>query len=292
MVFGLALSIFGQDAELRRERREQKEFVKSTKASLKMSRDYDRLTGGASDYVPVIGLISYADVVTITNIGVGFLAIMSIIGKDFTTGVCLILVASILDGLDGKIARMFGSKPFGAYLDSISDTVSFCFAPGTLLYIAYYDASAGDYILHAAIGVAAIALVIFGTMRLAWFAYIKGGALSYFKGLNTPLMSLIVINLYLLYPNQMPIWAMVLVFMLSFFMLVNIKYPKIRGSSMGPAIAGVVALLISTLFYRDSPNYYIVPMISLLAMAGYIVAGPFYIRYKTASAKQKGAALD
>jgi len=46
-----------------------------------------------------------------------------------------IVVAGILDGLDGRIARLLnGSSKFGAELDSLSDFVSFGAAPALLLY--------------------------------------------------------------------------------------------------------------------------------------------------------------
>ena len=47
-----------------------------------------------------------------------------------------ILIAAILDGLDGRIARMMkGTSRFGAELDSLSDFVSFGVAPGVILYV-------------------------------------------------------------------------------------------------------------------------------------------------------------
>jgi CDP-diacylglycerol--serine O-phosphatidyltransferase len=49
--------------------------------------------------------------------------------------VIAVVVAGILDGLDGRIARLLnGSSKFGAELDSLSDFVSFGVAPALLLY--------------------------------------------------------------------------------------------------------------------------------------------------------------
>ena len=46
-----------------------------------------------------------------------------------------ILLAGLLDGLDGRIARLLhGTSKFGAELDSLSDFVSFGVAPSMLLY--------------------------------------------------------------------------------------------------------------------------------------------------------------
>jgi len=59
----------------------------------------------------------------------------AIVGK-YETAVTAIIVAGILDGLDGRIARLLkGTSSFGAQLDSLSDFVSFGVAPAVMLYI-------------------------------------------------------------------------------------------------------------------------------------------------------------
>jgi CDP-diacylglycerol--serine O-phosphatidyltransferase len=60
---------------------------------------------------------------------------LAIVGK-FEAAVTAIIVAGILDGLDGRIARLLkGTSSFGAQLDSLSDFVSFGVAPAVILYI-------------------------------------------------------------------------------------------------------------------------------------------------------------
>ncbi|HXA72449.1 MAG TPA: CDP-diacylglycerol--serine O-phosphatidyltransferase [Stellaceae bacterium] len=60
---------------------------------------------------------------------------LAIVGK-FEAAVIAIIVAGILDGLDGRIARLLkGTSTFGAQLDSLSDFVSFGVAPAVMLYI-------------------------------------------------------------------------------------------------------------------------------------------------------------
>src|SRR5215467_7331509 len=58
----------------------------------------------------------------------------ALLGK-WEAAVIAILVAGILDGLDGRIARLLnGASKFGAELDSLSDFVSFGVAPALLTY--------------------------------------------------------------------------------------------------------------------------------------------------------------
>jgi CDP-diacylglycerol--serine O-phosphatidyltransferase len=47
-----------------------------------------------------------------------------------------VLIAGVLDGLDGRIARMLrGESRFGAELDSLSDSIAFGVAPALILYL-------------------------------------------------------------------------------------------------------------------------------------------------------------
>lgn len=76
------------------------------------------------------------NVLTVLALCAGMTAIrLAIVGK-FETAVAAIIVAGILDGLDGRIARLLkGTSVFGAQLDSLSDFVSFGVAPAVMLYV-------------------------------------------------------------------------------------------------------------------------------------------------------------
>jgi CDP-diacylglycerol--serine O-phosphatidyltransferase len=73
---------------------------------------------------------------TVANLFCGFSAIIQASNGQFVIAAVLILVATVLDGLDGRIARLTGSaSEFGLQLDSIADTVSFGVAPAYLMYV-------------------------------------------------------------------------------------------------------------------------------------------------------------
>jgi CDP-diacylglycerol--serine O-phosphatidyltransferase len=58
------------------------------------------------------------------------------IGGQWQAAVTMILVAGVLDGLDGRVARMLhGESRFGAELDSLSDAISFGVAPALIVYL-------------------------------------------------------------------------------------------------------------------------------------------------------------
>jgi len=78
-----------------------------------------------------------------TTIVLGFLAVATAIqeinggklGLTVFAGCWMIIFAGLIDGLDGKVARMTNSaSPFGIYYDSMADLIAFGLAPAVLFY--------------------------------------------------------------------------------------------------------------------------------------------------------------
>lgn len=66
----------------------------------------------------------------------GLTGIRFAIAGEWERAIIMILVAGVLDGLDGSIARMVrGQSRFGAELDSLSDAISFGVSPALILYL-------------------------------------------------------------------------------------------------------------------------------------------------------------
>ena len=65
----------------------------------------------------------------------GFFAIVQAMNNLFEQAAIAIFVAMVLDGLDGRVARMtHTTSEFGAQYDSLSDMVSFGVAPALVMY--------------------------------------------------------------------------------------------------------------------------------------------------------------
>jgi CDP-diacylglycerol--serine O-phosphatidyltransferase len=104
--------------------------------------------------------------------------------EDYITAAWLIVIAAIMDVLDGRVARLVkSSSEFGVELDSLADISSFGFAPAILIYKSYF--SSWD-----AIGILISFLpLVFGGIRLARFnvgvsdVHEKD---NFFKGLPIP----------------------------------------------------------------------------------------------------------
>ena len=65
----------------------------------------------------------------------GFYAIIAAIKGQFETAAIAVFVAMLLDGLDGRVARLTNTQSaFGAEYDSLSDVISFGLAPALVMY--------------------------------------------------------------------------------------------------------------------------------------------------------------
>src|SRR4051812_35970721 len=125
--------------------------------------------------------------ITLLAICAGLTAIRLSTEGRMELAVAAIVFAAVLDGLDGRVARMIkGQSKFGAELDSLADFVNFGVAPGLILYF---------WQLHELNNVGWIAAMIFaisGGLRLARFNATMDDpnkpafAANYFTGVPAP----------------------------------------------------------------------------------------------------------
>ncbi|WP_414899857.1 CDP-alcohol phosphatidyltransferase family protein [Sphingomonas flavalba] len=74
--------------------------------------------------------------VTALALCTGLSGVRFAIGDEWEKAVAAVVLAGILDGMDGRIARMMkGESRFGAELDSLSDVIAFGVAPSIILYL-------------------------------------------------------------------------------------------------------------------------------------------------------------
>lgn len=124
---------------------------------------------------------------TFANALCGFLATVKAMDDAFAIAAYCILIACIMDLLDGRVARLCKTESLlGAELDALCDAISFCFAPTMLVY-SFYGAALGK------IGLAVLGLyVCSGLFRLARFNVNHGSSKPYFVGLPSPIAALFV----------------------------------------------------------------------------------------------------
>lgn len=123
-----------------------------------------------------------------------FVAVVSIIQSSqqhFTQASWFIILSLVLDGLDGKIARLTkGESKFGVEFDSLADIVAFGVAPAMLIYFQI----AHNY---GKVGILIVALyVVLGAIRLARFNITTAkNDPNIFIGLPIPAAALFIVSL-------------------------------------------------------------------------------------------------
>jgi CDP-diacylglycerol--serine O-phosphatidyltransferase len=119
----------------------------------------------------------------------GFYAIVASIGGYYADAAIAVFIAALLDGMDGRVARMTNTQSeFGVQYDSLSDLVSFGLAPALVFYT-WSLSSLGEYgPAWAKVGwAAAFIYAACAALRLARFNTQVGVAdKRYFQGLASP----------------------------------------------------------------------------------------------------------
>jgi CDP-diacylglycerol--serine O-phosphatidyltransferase len=172
------------------------------------------------------GVYILPNLFTTGNLFCGFWAIISVFQERFFYAALAILLASVFDVLDGKVARLSGAtSKFGVQYDSLADLVSFGVAPALLAF---------SWALrpYGRFGwLAAFLFVVCGALRLARFnVQSSSGEVKYFKGLPIPAAASMIALTILLYHRLIEtgwvkdIVILVMIYILAFLMVSNIRY--------------------------------------------------------------------
>src|SRR5581483_4450488 len=139
--------------------------------------------------------------VTLCNIALGFLAIVSAAEGKFEQGTLFLFFAALCDLFDGKLARMLdASSKFGMELDSLSDAISFGIAPAVLIYL-----SALRPLGAVGAGIAVL-YTLCGALRLARFNVDQNDlAKVTFQGVPIPIAAGYIMSLVMVRAS-LPIW--------------------------------------------------------------------------------------
>jgi CDP-diacylglycerol--serine O-phosphatidyltransferase len=195
--------------------------------------------------IPVRTLLP--NLITLLALCAGLTAIrLSVEGK-LEWAVAAIVFAAMLDGIDGRVARMLkGTSRFGAELDSLADFVNFGVAPGLILYFW------GLQDLGHAGWIAAMVFAICGGLRLARFNVMIDDpnrppwAANFFTGMPAPggaLAVLLPIYVYLLgVPKLAFVAPVIFLYTLTIAFLMVSRLPVFSGKRVGKRIAPEMVL--------------------------------------------------
>ena len=231
----------------------------------------------------IIDMVSIADAFTILNALLGFSAIIAAIEGHLELAYLLVVLAVLADGLDGMVARRFGSKwMIGDFLDIMADTASFAVAPSVLLWLTYHD-GLGDPTLGLTVTQGQVlifftctVIITFGILRLARFCFESGneGSELFFTGLPVPATALLIVTMLLMgWPG---ILVIVLTVIASVMMVSDLRYPKARGR-LGK-IVGVLGFLLVITTLAGEPLEIVSEFMMYLTFSAiflYMFLGPF-----------------
>jgi CDP-diacylglycerol--serine O-phosphatidyltransferase len=209
--------------------------------------------------------------VTVGNMFCGFIAIMYASSGRLEKAVIAILIAILLDGLDGRVARRLNAtSKFGVEFDSFSDVVSFGLAPAVMMYHWAFQIRADE------VGVAITFLyALCAASRLARFN-ISTENLKSFSGLPTPGAAAFVVSVIYTAPFQHDSYTLVVLggcvmLTMAYLMVSTIEFMSIKQVKFsGMKLKGRLMLgLLIALVWKS-------PGLGLLALSGfYALSGPF-----------------
>lgn len=201
------------------------------------------------------GMYVYAlpNLLTAMNFLLGFLSILASVEGRYERAAWSILLASVFDMLDGRVARLTNTtSKFGVEFDSLCDLVSFGVAPAVMMYFAALKPFDRGGI------VVAVIFGLCGALRLARFN-VMAEVLpkSYFQGLPIPMASITVCSaMFFAKENNINIershFFLALTAALGLLMVSTFKFPSFKDfhfrrrrqfSTIGFTFAVLVALI-------------------------------------------------
>ena len=243
--------------------------------------------------IPVRLLIP--NMITLMGLSAGLTAIRMGIEHRYQLAIAMILIAAVLDALDGRVARMLkASSRFGAELDSLADFVNFGVAPAIIVFTWALDD------LRSIGWIAVLIYSLCAALRLARFNVALDDGdnepkwkRNYFTGIPAPAAAIVV--LLPLYFSFLGIEGvdvlkpLILIHVLFVGLMMVSKVPTFSGKLIGAKIDRdyvlpllVVGVIIAALLFTYNWTMLIIGSIGYLAIIPYS-----YLRYRALDARYK-----
>lgn len=205
---------------------------------------------------------------TAASIFFGVMSMFLASGGRFSEACWYVLLSMVLDGLDGRVARLTNTASrFGIEFDSLADVVAFGVAPALLVYF-FVGYEYGRY------GAVISALfVVLGAVRLARFNITVSNEPHFFMGLPIPSAAAAVV-LWILVANnsnhdlfvQHGYIFLAIAFISSILMVSNIRYPNFKKLKWNLKSFIVLLILLGLVF--AGREYSLCALISLYILYG------------------------
>ena len=206
---------------------------------------------------------------TLGNLFFGFWSIVSSSRGNFLWAGWFIIFAGILDGLDGRVARLSKTNSrFGAELDSLVDLISFGVAPALLMYHLEF-ARGGNfawvicylYVVAAALRLARFNVMV-GSTPTGWFTGLPSPAAGGTLAVFFPFSQTDFYERSLAYLDLQDRFLGVLVIVIAVLMVSSLKYPKSPRVSVHSlrGIVGLVVWLVILIGIVVAPSSFLFPV--------------------------------
>ncbi len=210
---------------------------------------------------------------TLGNLFCGYACIVHAMRRDYDTAALLIGIATVLDALDGFVARLTKtSTAFGLEFDSLADVVSFGLAPAVLAF------SWGLWPLKRLGWAAGFLFVTAAAMRLARFN-LQSATITdkrYFVGMPSPAAAAVTASTVYLYPyglydyrSALPALGMML--LPGLLMVSTVRFRSIKTIHLGWQ-RSYLALFLGAVVLAAIASY---PRVALVVLAYTYLASPF-----------------
>lgn len=219
------------------------------------------------------GIYLLPNLFTTAALFAGFYAIVAAMGERFEAAAVAIFVAMMLDGVDGRIARMTHTQSaFGAEYDSLADMISFGLAPALVVYVWSLSGLGKVGWLVAFIYTAGAAL------RLARYnTQVASTDKRYFQGLPSPSGAALMAGLvwlgsdYALAGEDVAGLAMAVTLAAGLLMVSNIRYHSFKELDLRGRVPFVAILAVVLVFVFVSSHP---PLVLFSAFLIYAFSGP------------------
>jgi CDP-diacylglycerol--serine O-phosphatidyltransferase len=236
--------------------------------------DFQQERAFAKNRIRRRGIYLLPNLFTTAALFAGFWAIVQAMNGRFDWAARAVFVALVLDGLDGRVARLTRTQSaFGAEYDSLSDMVCFGAAPALVIY-EWALFSMGN------LGWAAAFLYcVFAALRLARFnTNLEVADKRYFQGLPSPSAAALVAGFVwtmddrALDPETYRWWALAVTVFAGVSMVSNFRYYSFKTINLRRSVPFVVILLIVLFFVLVSyqPPVVLFAGFILYALSGYV----------------------
>ena len=244
--------------------------------SLDLFDDHEEVVSEDGKKVTRKGIYLLPNLLTTASLFSGFFSIVSAINGNFIASGMALFAAQMLDGLDGRVARLTNSQSlFGAQYDSLCDVISFGLAPAIIVFLWGLDSLGQTGWVFSFFYVAAAAL------RLARFNTYIGSEDTYFKGLPSPVASAMVVYFVWAMSSYgvqgeevgsiLAIFTAVLTGCVSLLMVVNIPYYSFKEIELKKRVPFFSMLFVVFIFALISIDP---PIVLALCAFVYVSSGP------------------